>query len=267
MSRNTDIPIPSSAAATLVCALLIAGIAGITGAQTSLPLEGTYWRASELAGKPTSSQQSAREPHLVFQSGDRLAGADGCNAVSGSYRVESQAVTFGKLAVTQMACLNNSEIERAFRDALRSATRLVIAGNRLELFDGSGRRLAAFVGRDQAGSGPLVGTSWQMVRFQGSDDTSLTPDDRSKYTIAFGADGQLTARIDCNRGRGTWRPSGVSQLALGPLALTRARCPAGSMHDQIVKQWSNIRTYVVRDGHLFLLVMADGGAYEFEPAR
>jgi len=62
-----------------------------------------------------------------------------------------------------------------------------------------------------------------------------------------------------------WTSSGPSQLQVGPLALTRAACPAGSLHDQIVKQWSFIRSYVIRDGHLFLALMADGGIYEFEP--
>jgi heat shock protein HslJ len=247
-----------------VCALLIAGIAE---GQTSPPLEGTYWRAIELAGKATPSEESARQPHLVFQVSGRVSGADGCNTVTGNYQLNADVVSFGQLTGTQTACLNRSEIERAFRDALRTAVRLVITGNRLELFNASGRRMAAFAGRDQAGSGPLAGTSWQLVRFQGGDDTTLTPDDRSKYTIAFGADGQVTARIDCNRGRGTWRPSGVSQVALGPLALTRARCPAGSLHDQIAKNWTSIRTYLLREGHLFLLLAADGGAYEFEPTR
>ena len=36
------------------------------------------------------------------------------------------------------------------------------------------------------------------------------------------------------------------------------------MHDQIVKQWGNVRSYVIKDGHLFLSLMADGGIYEFE---
>jgi heat shock protein HslJ len=202
----------------------------------------------------------------VFQDAGRISAADGCNTMTGSYDLKADAVSFSQLAGTQTACLNSSEIERAFRDALRSAARLVVSGNRLELFNASGRRLAAFTGSEPAGSGPLAGTSWQLVRFQGGDNT-LTPDDRSKYTIAFGADGQVTARIDCNRGRATWRPSGVSQVALGPLALTRARCPAGSMHDQIVKNWSSIRTYLLREGHLFLLLTADGGTYQFEPAR
>jgi heat shock protein HslJ len=112
---------------------------------------------------------------------------------------------------------------------------------------------------------PLAGTSWRLVKFEGSDDTVLKPDDPSKYTIEFAAGGQLTARIDCNRGRGTWTSAGESQIEFGPLALTRAQCPPGSLHDRFVKQWSYIRSYVIRDGHLFLALMADGGIYEFEP--
>ena len=113
-------------------------------------------------------------------------------------------------------------------------------------------------------SPPLEGTSWQLVRFQGGDDTTLTPDERAKYTIEFGSSGQLNVRLDCNRGRGTWTSNGPSQLQFGPLALTRAACPEGSLHDHFVKQWSFIRSYVIRDGRLFLALMADGGIYEFE---
>ena len=86
-----------------------------------------------------------------------------------------------------------------------------------------------------------------------------------KYTIQFAAGGALGVRVDCNRGRGTWKSTGPNQVAFGPLALTRARCPAGSLHDQITKQWGYIRSYVIRDRHLFLALMADGGIYEFEP--
>jgi para-nitrobenzyl esterase len=111
----------------------------------------------------------------------------------------------------------------------------------------------------------LAGTSWQLVKFQGSDDTTMTPDDKTKYTIAFAAAGGLSARIDCNRGRGTWQSSGPGQLQFGQLALTRAMCPPGSLHDRIVKHWEFIRSYLIKDGHLFLSLMADGGIYEFEP--
>jgi heat shock protein HslJ len=210
-----------------------------------------------------------RSTHLVFQAG-RLSGSDGCNRITGNYQLKGDAVTFGQMAGTRMACIDApAEVERAFRDSLRSATRLTSAGDRLELFDATGNRVGAFTGSAQASapanSPPLAGTSWQLVKFQGSDGTTLTPDDRTKYTIEFGAEGRLTVRVDCNRGRGTWKSSGSGQLQFGPLALTRAKCPPESLHDHIVKQWSYVRSYVTKDGHLFLSLMADGGIYEFEP--
>lgn len=114
-------------------------------------------------------------------------------------------------------------------------------------------------------SSRLAGTAWQLVAFEGGDGTKLIPDDRAKYTIAFGADGRVSARIDCNRGSGTWESQGPGHIAFGPLALTRAMCPPGSLYDQVARQWGNIRSYVIEDGHLFLALMADGGIYEYEP--
>jgi para-nitrobenzyl esterase len=113
----------------------------------------------------------------------------------------------------------------------------------------------------------LVGTSWQLVKFQGGDDKVLRPDDKSKYTLAFNADGTVNARLDCNRGRGGWKSEEKGRLEFGPMAITRAQCPPGSLHDQLVKQLPFVRSYVMKDGHLFLSLMADGGIYEFEPAK
>ena len=110
----------------------------------------------------------------------------------------------------------------------------------------------------------LTGTSWRLVQFQSSDDTTLTPDDRSKYTLTFGAENRISARVDCNRGSGTWKASG-NQLAIGPLALTRAACSPGPLHDRFARDLGFVRSYTFRDGHLFLALMADGGIYEFEP--
>ncbi len=115
------------------------------------------------------------------------------------------------------------------------------------------------------GSAGLGGTSWRLVKFQGGDDTTLTPDDGSKYTLAFGADGRVSARIHCNRGSGAWKSAGPNGLQLGPLALTRAMCPPGSLHNRVVKDWEYVRSYLIKDGHLFLSLMADAGIYEFEP--
>jgi len=112
----------------------------------------------------------------------------------------------------------------------------------------------------------LAGTSWRLVRFLGKDGKNLVPSGKAKYTIAFGKDGQVNARIDCNRGHGTWKSPGPNQLALGPLALTRAMCPPAPLNDRIVKDWDTVRLYTVKDGHLFLSLMGDTGIYEFEPS-
>jgi para-nitrobenzyl esterase len=112
----------------------------------------------------------------------------------------------------------------------------------------------------------LDGTSWRLVRFQGGDDTVLTPDEKTKYTMAFDAEGRVSMRIDCNRGSGTWESSGPSQLRFGPLALTRAMCPPAPLNERLARDWDYVRSYVMKDGHLFLSLMADGGIYEFEPA-
>jgi heat shock protein HslJ len=111
----------------------------------------------------------------------------------------------------------------------------------------------------------LAGTSWHLVKFEGGDGTVLRPSDRSKYTMEFAADGRLTMRIDCNRGRGVWTSPGPNQIAFRSMSMTRAACPPGSLYEQLAKQSGNIRSYVIRDGHLFLALMADSGIYEFEP--
>jgi heat shock protein HslJ len=104
------------------------------------------------------------------------------------------------------------------------------------------------------------------VKFQGGDGTTLEPDDPNKYTVAFRTDGRLSARVNCNRGMGTWKSSG-SEVEFGRLALTRAYCPPEPIYDQMVKQWEYVRSYLIRNGHLYLALMADGGIYEFEPTK
>jgi heat shock protein HslJ len=111
------------------------------------------------------------------------------------------------------------------------------------------------------------GTSWQLVKFVGGNGKVLTALDRSKYQVVFAADGSVSMRIDCNRARGTWKSPRPGQLELGPLALTRAMCPAADLTNRLARDWSNVRSYLFADGHLFLAVTADGGTYEFEQAH
>ena len=64
-----------------------------------------------------------------------------------------ERVAFDQVAGTQMACTDSTATEVPFRDALKNASRLTITGDRLELFNAGGTRLALFV----AGSPPRHG--------------------------------------------------------------------------------------------------------------
>ena len=127
--------------------------------------------------------------------------------------------------------------------------------------------LTSFVAEAQksSASGALSGTSWQLVKFQGPDERTFAPDDKSKYTITFGANGRVTIRVDCNRGSSTWKATAKGELQFGSWSRTTAKCGAGSLHDQIVTEGAAVTNFVIKDGHLFLAGMAAGGYYELEP--
>ena len=112
---------------------------------------------------------------------------------------------------------------------------------------------------------PLRGTSWQLVKFQGPDERTFAPDDKSKYTIKFGSDGRVVIRVDCNRGSSTWRATANGELRFGSWSRTSAKCGPGSLHDQIVTEGADVRNFTIKDGRLFLSGMAGGGYYELEP--
>jgi len=119
-------------------------------------------------------------------------------------------------------------------------------------------------GQKASGGNSLSGTSWQLVKFQGPDERTFTPDDKSKYTIRFGSDGRVAVRVDCNRGSSTWRVA-KGELQFGSWSRTSAKCGPGSLHDQIVTEGAAVRNFAIKDGRLFLSGMERGGYYELEP--
>ena len=119
-------------------------------------------------------------------------------------------------------------------------------------------------GQRSSSGNPLSGTSWRLVKFQ-SEDTTFAPDDKSKYTINFGSNGRVTARVDCNRASTTWRANAKGELQFGSWSRTSAKCGAGSLHDRIVNEGAAVRSFAIKDGHLFLSGMEGGGYYELEP--
>lgn len=63
---------------------------------------GDQWVATDVNGFPVGA---SNPPTLRLEDGNRMSGSAGCNRVSATYRHGSRdAISFGPLAVTKMAC-------------------------------------------------------------------------------------------------------------------------------------------------------------------
>ena len=115
------------------------------------------------------------------------------------------------------------------------------------------------------GASPLLGT-WRLVELQSNEDSIGTtrPDDPAKYELTLNADGSVAMKLDCNRGFGQWTSSGPSQISFGPMGMTRALCPEGSLDTRISQQMEFVRTYVIQGSRLSLNMFADGGNLVWE---
>jgi heat shock protein HslJ len=117
----------------------------------------------------------------------------------------------------------------------------------------------------------LAGSNWRLVEFRSSEDAIgvVRPDDPAKYTMSLAGDGRAALRLNCNRANGPWSSKATSQdsgsFSFGNLAMTRALCPPPSLDQQIARDATYVRSYLLRSGNLYLNLMADGGTYVWSP--
>jgi heat shock protein HslJ len=111
----------------------------------------------------------------------------------------------------------------------------------------------------------LPGSRWRLVRLESSDGTTAVPADPSRYTLEFAADGALSGRADCNRIQGRWTAAGTS-MTLGPLAMTRAMCPPGSLSDRYARALESAASWRIVADRLAVALKVDSGILHFERA-
>jgi len=98
-------------------------------------LENTHWRLTLVESEAVHGAENQREPHLVFGGDNRLAGADGCNRLMGTYRKDRVSISIAGLASTRMACPEGMAEAEQFRQILEEVSRYRIIGRHLEMFD------------------------------------------------------------------------------------------------------------------------------------
>ncbi|HYY97786.1 MAG TPA: META domain-containing protein [Pyrinomonadaceae bacterium] len=78
---------------------------------------------------------------LSFGDDGRASGSGGCNSYGGEYTERGEGLSFGPLASTKRACLDEraNRQEQRYLAALGAASRFELSGGRLTIFQGDGR--------------------------------------------------------------------------------------------------------------------------------
>lgn len=120
------------------------------------PLTETYWKLTELMGKPITATQN--EPHLILKAkminpaissnekNGRVIGSGGCNRISGNYTLDKlDRIHFSQMVSTMMACASGMTVEREFLTVLGKVDSYMIHGDQLQLNKARMAPLAKFV--------------------------------------------------------------------------------------------------------------------------
>jgi len=114
-----------------------------------------------------------------------------------------------------------------------------------------------------ASSSDLTGRPWHWQRTE-VDGRSIVASAPDRYTLTFEGGGRVLVRADCNRGSGSYEINGAS-MKLGPAALTRMGCPAGTQDAEFVQPLVRVTSYAIDNGEL-VLTLGSSGSMRFKAA-
>ena len=123
----------------LVALVAISGCA-ITSREATTDLPGTAWELVELDGDEVVGDVA---PTLTFGDGGGVSGTTGCNTFNGEVAIDGSELTFGPLATTRMACVDEalSAQEQAYLVGLEAVSGYTIDDEGRLVLEGGGTTL------------------------------------------------------------------------------------------------------------------------------
>ncbi|MGC4191327.1 MAG: META domain-containing protein [Thermomicrobiales bacterium] len=217
----------------------------------------TSWRLVEMQTGPNSaSQPGAGEMFsLVFGEGDAVTVTTDCATAVGTIAIRANHDVVPNLTVTGASTCERRSLPERFLNNVNLAGSWV--------FDDDGMlvlNLAAdggFIRLEQT----LTGTTWRWTGFQGGDGETAQPEADAPTTMVFGTDGVVTLTAPCGTMMAPYALDGARGLLIDTSALPASSDPC--MNGTRLTLGA-MRSYVFRDGKLFISLMADGGIHTFE---
>ncbi len=230
----------------LVALLLTATLtAACLGSDFADSLEGT-WQLTSGTVEGTPVPIIDTHPITITFEGDQVGGTAACNSYGGSYELSGGSITFGNLAMTEMACSPDEvmEAESLYATGLTEVTSVTVDGD-LTL-KGPGVELV-FTHLEPVPDTELTGTVWVLDGLIAGDAISSVSGDRA--TIEFFTDGSVLG------GTGCWVLSGHYTINGAELQMTDLSADGPECDPDLVAQ----------DGHVIaalegpMRVEIDGG--------
>lgn len=196
-----------------------------TPAVEAVDLAGTSWVLATLDGQEPLADTTIT---LQFSTDMEASGNSGCNGYGGSYELDGNALSFGPLFGTLIACGDDIMTqEAAYRDALAATAYFDISDGQLRLFNAEQTLLMTF---DPA-STAVAGTSWVATGYNNGREAVVSVMADTELTAAFGEDGEVSGSAGCNNFFGGYTAADGA-IEIGPLASTRKLCAEEGVMEQ-----------------------------------
>lgn len=193
-------------------------------------LEGTSWALTGYAadGEIVAPAPSAGAAMMSLTDG-KVAGSTGCNTFNGSYTLDGESLSFGPLAITNMACEDALMTQEAAVIAgLEATTSYGIEGTSLELLDDAGEAVLTFQVMPPTS---LTEGTWGATGINNGKGAVESLAAGSTVTAIFGSDGQISGNAGCNQYTGTYTTDGDT-IEISQLASTKMACADEAVNTQ-----------------------------------
>jgi len=178
------------------------------------PLGGGEWIIGSIGGAAVTG---SNPPTINFGDDGRVSGFGGCNRFMGGYTQDGAKITFSAVAMTMMACMDDTSNVR--ESVLGSA----LTGDATYAIDGDGKLVintanGAEITAMQAPDMTLAGTNWTVDAMGGVAAVS-----GKEPSITFTEDGQINGTTGCNRFFGGYAQDGGKVTFTG-VGMTKMAC-------------------------------------------
>lgn len=118
------------------------------------------------------------------------------------------------------------------------------------------------------GEHPLTRHEWSLYSIStASGSIELTGAQRDSHTLRFGADGDLTLRLDCNNGVSSWtasRPSsGNGTLTISEIGSTRALCAPQGYGETLASALPSASQYTLLPDGRSMTIVTEEAVFAF----